>query len=399
MVTGLMKSVFFLCASLYTEWCGCLRRGRSRFAQLRLSVPHHTLQARGATERASQPRRRFALLGDNTSAFLVLLALLPALVAVACIPVLITFPSRTSSSAEGMATRRVFFIAGGITLVLAVYMAVIGVAEKAAVAPQPHQNCCPLFTSPSPHSTPPAPPPSVMLQSEYPASLGVGTAFVPFAFCTMAILMGVYVTLPFLHDALKARSVTPRRTRFCLLRWCLFRGGGGGGCSGGRLVLRALIPPCLPQGSSSLDDTESKPLLRALLPRGAGTPLCLFSFRQTPPWSFSLLGCSQLRPRCRPRCCCNPQSSPPPRLPPQATGRSRRTTAPLPAAPPPRRRWPPPRRRTGSSTWGTPRTSRSSSAGAGRTTGARVVILFRGCFACVGRIPRDSCSVRWRLSG
>lgn len=47
---------------------------------------------------------------------------------------------------------------------------------------------------------------AVMLQSLYPTTLGVGTAFVPFAFCTMMILMGVYLTLPFIHDALKASS-------------------------------------------------------------------------------------------------------------------------------------------------------------------------------------------------
>lgn len=45
-----------------------------------------------------------------------------------------------------------------------------------------------------------------MLQSLHPTTMGVGTAFVPFAFCTMMILMGVYVTLPFIHETLKARE-------------------------------------------------------------------------------------------------------------------------------------------------------------------------------------------------
>ena len=139
MVTGLLKSVFFLCASLYTE----------------LDVAVH----------------------QNTAVFLLLLALLPACAALACIPLLRPLPVRRSSNAAaaaatGMATRRVFFVASAWTLGLAVFMAVI-----------------------------------VLLQTEHPLTF---TPLVPVAFSLMLGLLACYMLFPTLYGALS-------------------RSGGGGG--------------------------------------------------------------------------------------------------------------------------------------------------------------------------
>ena len=96
MVTGMLKSVFFLCASLYTEW----------------DVALH----------------------ENTAPFLVLLALLPAAVALGCIPLLRHLPARrppgkAAAAAEGLATRRTFFVASALTFTLALYMALTVLAQ------------------------------------------------------------------------------------------------------------------------------------------------------------------------------------------------------------------------------------------------------------------------------
>ena len=139
MVTGLLKSVFFLCASLYTE----------------LDVAVH----------------------QNTAVFLLLLALLPAAAALACIPLLRPLPVRRSTNsgvaaATGMATRRVFFVASAWTLGLAVFMAV-----------------------------------TVLLQTEHPITF---TPLVPVAFSLMLGLLACYMLLPTLYGAIS-------------------RGGGSGG--------------------------------------------------------------------------------------------------------------------------------------------------------------------------
>ncbi len=131
MVTGLLKSVFFLCASLYTE----------------LDLAVH----------------------QQAPTFLLLLALLPAAAALACIPLLKHLPVRrplgaAAATAEGLATRRVFFAASGLTFGIALYMAV-----------------------------------TVLLQTEAPLTF---LPLVPLAFATMLVLLALYATLPAVYAAL-----------------------------------------------------------------------------------------------------------------------------------------------------------------------------------------------------
>ena len=129
MVTGLLKSVFFLCASLYTE----------------LDLVVH----------------------QDAAPFLLLLALLPAAVALSCIPLLRPVPRRSgayTAGVEGLATRRAFFVASGWTLGLAVFMAVI-----------------------------------VLLQTERPVTF---TPLVPVFFTLMLILLSCYTLMQPLYTAL-----------------------------------------------------------------------------------------------------------------------------------------------------------------------------------------------------
>jgi len=134
MVTGLLKSVFFLCASLYTEW----------------DVALH----------------------ENASAFLLLLALLPAAVALACIPLLKHLPPpRGASSAEGVATRRTFFAASGLTLLLALFMAL-----------------------------------TVETQTQSPKTF---LPLLPLSFGIMLLLLSLYALLPAAHARLGGSATAP----------------------------------------------------------------------------------------------------------------------------------------------------------------------------------------------
>ena len=111
----------------------------------------------------------YLLLDAQAEPFLILLALLPAAAALACIPFLKHLPKRRYSgnsmaaaaavaSAEGLATRRTFFAASGLTVFIALYMAI-----------------------------------TVLLQSERPA---IFLPLVPLAFTTMVLLLALYAALP-----------------------------------------------------------------------------------------------------------------------------------------------------------------------------------------------------------
>jgi hypothetical protein len=182
MVTGLMKSVFFLCASLYTE----VSQDSSHCRAVCLLA--------ALTSALSQ---WYLLLGEQAEPFLILLALLPAAAALACIPFLKHLPKRrfsgnsmvaaaATASAEGLATRRAFFAASGLTIFIALYMAI-----------------------------------TVMLQSERPDTF---LPLVPIAFTTMVLLLSLYAALPatnrWLQVCSRARAcaahaadATRRRTR------------------------------------------------------------------------------------------------------------------------------------------------------------------------------------------
>ena len=145
MVTGLLKSVFFLCASLYTELDLAVEQ----------DAPH----------------------------FLILLALLPAAAALACIPFLKPLGCRRAGSAaaaaqEGLATRRTFFAASALTIGLALYMAI-----------------------------------TVLLQTEAPSTF---LPFVPLAFTLMLLLLALYAALPAVYAALGGRAAAPQDTQALL---------------------------------------------------------------------------------------------------------------------------------------------------------------------------------------
>jgi len=153
MVTGMLKSVFFLCASLYTEWDVALHQ-------------------------AAAP-------------FLLLLALLPAAVALGCIPLLKHLPARraaskAAASAEGLATRRTFFAASALTFSLALYMAL-----------------------------------TVLAQTEEPR---VFLPLLPLSFGLMLGLLALYALVPAAHAALRAGAGAQSGDGVALL---------GGGRAGG----------------------------------------------------------------------------------------------------------------------------------------------------------------------
>ena len=119
----------------------------------------------------------YLALHEQTDAFLTLLALLPACAALACIPFLKHLPKRrgggsasAANGAEGLATRRTFFAASGLTLGIATYMAV-----------------------------------TVMLQSEKPATF---LPLVPLAFTTMLLLLGLYAVLPAANRGLEEMAAS-----------------------------------------------------------------------------------------------------------------------------------------------------------------------------------------------
>ena len=162
MVTGLMKSVFFLCASLYTE----VSTSRALQAPARMRLLALSLTSARHTALLAQ---WYLLLDEQAEPFLILLALLPAAAALACIPFLKHLPKRRYSgnstaaaaavaSAEGLATRRTFFAASGLTVFIALYMAI-----------------------------------TVLLQSERPT---IFLPLVPLAFTTMVLLLALYAALP-----------------------------------------------------------------------------------------------------------------------------------------------------------------------------------------------------------
>jgi hypothetical protein len=118
-------------------------------------------------------------LHQQTDAFLLLLALLPAAASLACIPFLKHLPKRralagtaasssASVGAEGLATRRTFFAASGLTFGIALYMAV-----------------------------------TVLLQSERPTTF---LPLVPAAFGVMLLMMALYAALPALNVVLTVRA-------------------------------------------------------------------------------------------------------------------------------------------------------------------------------------------------
>ena len=171
MVTGLMKSVFFLCASLYTE----VSTSRALQAPARMRLLALSLTSARHTALLAQ---WYLLLDEQAEPFLILLALLPAAAALACIPFLKHLPKRRYSgnsmaaaaavaSAEGLATRRTFFAASGLTVFIALYMAI-----------------------------------TVLLQSERPT---IFLPLVPLAFTTMVLLLALYAALPATNRLLQVR--------------------------------------------------------------------------------------------------------------------------------------------------------------------------------------------------
>jgi hypothetical protein len=124
-------------------------------------------------------------LHQNTDAFLLLLALLPACAALACIPFLKHLPKKRTSGgaggsavgAEGLATRRTFFAASALTFGIALYMAV-----------------------------------TVLLQSERPVTF---VPLVPYAFGLMLLLMALYAALPATNRVLGVRLSSAARVRCC----------------------------------------------------------------------------------------------------------------------------------------------------------------------------------------
>ena len=141
----------------------------------------------------------YLALHEQTDAFLTLLALLPACAALACIPFLKHLPKRRSggsgaaNGAEGLATRRTFFAASGLTLGIATYMAV-----------------------------------TVMLQSEKPATF---LPLVPLAFTTMLLLLGLYAVLPAANRGLEEMAASsassPSTAAASAPLLAESRGGGG----------------------------------------------------------------------------------------------------------------------------------------------------------------------------
>ena len=120
---------------------------------------------------------------EQAEPFLILLALLPAAAALACIPFLKHLPKRrysgnsmaaaaAAASAEGLATRRAFFAASGLTIFIALYMAI-----------------------------------TVMLQSERPDTF---LPLVPLAFTTMVLLLSLYAALPATNRWLQVRGTRER---------------------------------------------------------------------------------------------------------------------------------------------------------------------------------------------
>jgi hypothetical protein len=168
MVTGLLKSVFFLCASIYTEWDLALQQ--------------------------------------RTDAFLTLLALLPAAAALACIPFLKHLPKRRAAAGagsaaavtvEGLATRRTFFAASGLTFGIALYMAV-----------------------------------TVLLQSERPATF---LPLVPAAFAVMLLMLALYAALPALNVMLAEAAAAGKGGAQAPLLGEGRGGGSGAGVGGGAM--------------------------------------------------------------------------------------------------------------------------------------------------------------------
>jgi hypothetical protein len=180
MVTGLLKSVFFLCASIYTE-----ARPRARRAAPRRLRGWMSAAAAALTRALRAPwRAQWDLeLHQRTDWFLLLLAVLPAAASLACIPFLKHLPKKrvsggsasaaaAAAGAEGLATRRTFFAASGLTLGIALYMA------------------C-----------------TVMLQSERPKTF---LPLVPVAFAIMVTLLGFYASLPAINRLLTVRALRSR---------------------------------------------------------------------------------------------------------------------------------------------------------------------------------------------
>ena len=170
-------------------------------------------------------------LHERTDSFLLLLALLPASAALACIPFMKHLPKKRNSGfadasgAEGLATRRTFFAASALTLGIALYMAI-----------------------------------TVMLQSERPATF---LPLVPLAFAVMVLLLALYAALPLVNRLFgeaaasqKVSLLSESRTEGYGSTGTLgdaegSRGGGGGSGGGG-----ARSRESSPSSPSKTDDTH-----------------------------------------------------------------------------------------------------------------------------------------------